>query len=357
MLLEKERVATFDDPHDEDKEFLARQTKAGKMYDYFYAKIDDPPDESFDIQNISDFSDEETVGSGQYDSNVQEVVDTSAADVVMIDVDTSDPLNSQSKIPRQDPQTEMGDTNQANSSMPSLGLHQITTPTKLSSSISRPSSWDSDEDDPIFELPLATQPKWTTTPVRSKQKQAAVSAATRNRHRSSAKNLFKQAFPSAANRFSALSEEQRPVEQGVITQNMELKPHVFNEEEDQSYTESAEGQDLSDEESLDNMSLVSSTELQDLEDYAKSEDGYETDTTDNTSPSHKKAKLNTRKSGEKAKVRISEFYTASNALMDNLWDGDDNNSVVSPISLPVSTSSHPSLNTTSPSEGHGAEST
>ncbi len=119
-------------------------------------------------------------------------------------------------------------------------------------------------------------------------------------------------------------------------------PAILPRDEDTSYQEEAEDDSLED--SIDGMSLVSNNELEDLalDSLKYDKDGYETDTTDNTSPS-KPSKTPHRKASMHASHRISELYTSPDALLGNLWHGAES-TLASPLSsLPPSP--HLSLNT------------
>jgi hypothetical protein len=134
----------------------------------------------------------------------------------------------------------------------------------------------------------------------------------------------------------------------------ESTPPIPPRDEDTSYQEEAEDDSLED--SIDGMSLVSNNELDDLamDSLKYDEDGYETDTTDNTSPS-KPSKTPHRKASMHARHRISELYTSPDALLGNLWHGVESNSATPRSSLPPSP--HLSLNTKINSEGNGADNT
>ncbi len=61
--LKKEQVAAFEGTHKDDIEFLERKNRAGCMYDYYHNKLyeSDNKESDFDINYLSDFSDEGTM--------------------------------------------------------------------------------------------------------------------------------------------------------------------------------------------------------------------------------------------------------------------------------------------------------
>ncbi len=83
--------------------------------------------------------------------------------------------------------------------------------------------------------------------------------------------------------------------------------------QDSEYTENkaSDGESTA---SPDNMSLVSGSEIQGLEDDLKDfvDDGYNTETTANTSPSHKRQKP-MQKSRARAQEHITSFYASTSA--------------------------------------------
>ncbi len=118
--------------------------------------------------------------------------------------------------------------------------------------------------------------------------------------------MIRQAFPDhPSNRFSALSNKQ------VITPETETTSYQESSQsppcdDDVSYVVSTTN-GSSNEDLLDNMSLLSNSELHDQAEEANMfDDGYETDTTDNTSPKkHKKGK---RTSSTFAKECLANFF-------------------------------------------------
>ncbi len=138
------------------------------------------------------------------------------------------------------------------------------------------------------------------------------------RKTSHARKLFQKAFPAAAssNRFSAL-EDMHPNHEDKNQKQKEIQVTTFPSQiEDQSTQESEYSEnDKSEDESMDAMSLVSSTEIQGLvaDQYAFKDNGYNTETTDNTSPSHKRKKPSC-KSSATAQERMSDFYSTPDSF-------------------------------------------
>ncbi len=86
--------------------------------------------------------------------------------------------------------------------------------------------------------------------------------------------------------------------------------------EDQSLQESEYSLNKeSDDGSLDAMSLVSSAEIQGLlaDQHTFKDDGYDAETTDNTSPSHKRKKPSCQSSAT-APERFSDFYSTPDSF-------------------------------------------
>jgi hypothetical protein len=319
MSLEAERKAAFEGTHDEDRDFLDRKQKAYQLYDYFHEKLQRQDDSEFDINHISDVSDDETIGSS--DSHSVKHLDVEARDVTMTDasvVEGEDPTSSQQE-----------------------GQITASPPTDVPQT-SRPQSWDSDEEwEPHSSL--HTQQPWTKTPPGAKQREKASNTTKRllDSTRPSVKKFLSQAFaPRSTNRFSVLSDD--PPASSMATTPSYSEPPTQGpsmDDDDPPYVP-----ETSDDDSLENMSIVSNSELHDLAAETEHlEDGYETDTTDNTSP--KKSKRPKRKSSTFARERLSEFYLSIQ---------DHNNPAPTD---PAPPSPHPLRNTTSSSKGHGASST
>ncbi len=111
----------------------------------------------------------------------------------------------------------------------------------------------------------------------------------------------------------------------------------------------------SDNDSLDAMSLVSSSEIKGLvaDQHDFDEDGYDTETTDNTSPSHKKRKPS-RKSGSTAQNRIADFYSTPESFdISEEVELEESSNLHTQPSPP----SHPLPNTNSTNKGHGTTAT
>ena len=141
-------------------------------------------------------------------------------------------------------------------------------------------------------------------------------------------------------------------------------------EPDSDYEDVSSSEDIS----LEDMSLVSSSEMQGLEDDLREfeDDGYNTETTDNTSPS-KTHKTKKRKSSAQARTRISALYSPNAFPPVNLWTGAEPDTSLpgtlqgsknihlsaSPLASDHNHSSipHPPLNTNSQSGDPGAETT
>jgi hypothetical protein len=140
------------------------------------------------------------------------------------------------------------------------------------------------------------------------------------------------------NRFSALGETpDTTIESIADIQSESQDSEVTKDQESQDSDYS--GEDSADE-SFDAMSLVSGSEIQGLEDDLKDyddDDGYDTETTDNTSPRHKRPKSNKRKSSERALERITGTPSPNGETQAQ-----------QPITIP-----HPSLDTNKKSEGQG----
>ncbi len=103
-----------------------------------------------------------------------------------------------------------------------------------------------------------------------------------------------------------------------------------HQDKDQSTQESEySDNESSDKDSLNNMSLVSSTEIQGLAKDLQTleDDGYDTETTNNTSPSHKRHK-SSPKAGAISQERITIFYAAS-------YSFDGSNSSLPPTLRPI----------------------
>ena len=209
------------------------------------------------------------------------------------------------------------------------------------------------------------QNQWTTTPSRSARGIARQAAATNPVKRLvvaklSARKLFQRAVSriekvaqNQTNRFQALEEDYNKQEaaDGSTSQGNDLARQESDMSQGSEYTDNEESED----ESLDEMSLVSASEIQGLEDDLREydDDGYDTETTDNTSPSHKRQK-SSRKSSTRAQERISELY-ASVSLSGNMREGPK--ATESNLYTQDPLSPHPSLDTPNNSGGHGASGT
>ncbi len=150
LTLEQERSSVFDTPHAEDKEVLDRKQRAFKLYDYFHEKIysTNEQDSEFNINHLSDVSNDETIGS--VDSAAKNKEDQ-CSDKEMPDTQTvsGNVLDTNRQSPIELPQEEQ--------ILSSASLAPSHTP--------QPSTWDSDEE---WESPsqLLTQEPWTTTPLK-----------------------------------------------------------------------------------------------------------------------------------------------------------------------------------------------
>ncbi len=147
----------------------------------------------------------------------------------------------------------------------------------------------------------------------------------------------------SSNRFSPLAESIATKIDGLDGCTLgKTESDLQRDEPDQSH-DSEYSEEASADNSLDAMSLVSGSEIQGLEDDLNDfddDDGYDTETTDNTSPRHKRQKSNKRKSSERA-------------IIIGLKASDENNQTKHHISA----SPHPSPDTTPKSDGHGAAAT
>jgi hypothetical protein len=356
IMLETERALVFEGTHAEDQDFINRKQNAGKLYDYFHAKIDETGDNSdFDIAQISDVSDDETTasqGSISGPTKLGATKDEGTVDEEMPDAkgceDGTDE-NCTDDTTRQDNFKAWKKVSTETSGMLPLP------PDDTHESRDIPLSWDSDtEDEDVITQPTSEQ-QWTTTPTRAKPVPTEPMGRTQRntlKARSSARNLFKKAFPVqlTENRFSPLQEEPPVGDMETTTPSKEFFSYPSTSDDDMSYKENAED---SLDDSIDGMSLISTNELDDLaaDTLHYDEDGYDTDTTDNTSPS-KPSKTPHRKSSLHARLRISELYTAPDALLGNNFVSTSGHSRPPSNTLP-----HPSLNTPTHSGGHGAGST
>ena len=168
-----------------------------------------------------------------------------------------------------------------------------------------------------------------------------------------ARKLFTRAVqcPATSNRFSALEDNQSSAKKDAPTPSQSATQ--LTKEPSQGGDIPAQDSDYSDYEesdsaSTDDMSLVSGSEINGLEEDLKDfeDDGYDTETTDNTSPSHKRQKLPPRQSRTTAQTRISEIFA--------MTDTSHAHEASLPHQPANKSSPHPSLNTTPNSEGHGA---
>jgi hypothetical protein len=330
------------------------------LYDYFHAKLDATDEESdFDIAQISDVSDDETnvsqEGSNSEPNDSGETTELFTQDEEMTDAHcTKESEGNPAEIPHFDSTTNQLSRKTEDHNKPPPNNH----PDQHPKTNDPPLSWDSDSDNEEVHPPQnSSEPQWTTTPSRLKSSPAETtdkSNRIRSSSRASARNLYKQAFPTLTqdNRFSPL-EDETPIEDMDTTMNSTESPSS-QQDEATFHQESTDEDSLDD--SVDGMSLVSTKELEDLaRDSAKfDEDEYDTDTTANTSPS-KASKKSQRKSSTYARHRISELYTSKDALFGNLWNGADGDSefITTSLNLPP----HLSLNTPTTSEGTGEDTT
>ncbi len=141
--------------------------------------------------------------------------------------------------------------------------------------------------------------------------------------RNKAQSLFRKAFPND-NKFSALTDE-------LITQPVDISMSSWKRlyAIARKYLSSRigkQGRWLSDDASFDEISLVSNLEIQDLEDDLKQledehDDGYDTETTNNTTPSLKPTCLMKRKASKIARTRVTGLLNASNPPHNWHWTG------------------------------------
>jgi hypothetical protein len=231
-----------------------------------------------------------------------------------------------------------------------------------------PRSWGSDDEQETEPTPPEAQ-QWKTPTSRSKitnrKREEACANLSQTRFSmadSRTRRLLQKAFmpKESSNRFSALDEVPK-----TETATDSKSPHhgdqvpstaPINQDNDQSTQESEySDNEESDDDSLDAMSIVSGSEIQSLEEATRDfeDDGYDTETTDNTSPSHKRRKPS-RKASAKAQERIANFYETPDSF--DTWEGlkrdtKSKNSNTKP------NSPHLPLDTTPNSGGHGAEAT
>ena len=374
--LENDQVEAFEGDHDEDLEFLEKKEKAGRCVDHYQAKSENFEDEDsdFDIRYLSDVSDDETVHT--FDDKDKECKPTNH-----VDFRKAADMQEKNDQLMPDVSEAPNSPSQANSYTERAYPASPNDNTVTTSPIPNITTWGSeDELEPQFSpsSPPITQPTpWTTTPARQRSNKTIPSPDIQKptpkpypKGREAARNLLSKVFRSmpTANRFSALDvldddHHSSHVDTATMSTRQDASTEVPQETsfQDSEY----EDQDSLDDESFDGMSLVSGSEIQGLEDdlLDNNEDGYDTETTDNTSPS--KTSSSHRISSKQAKKRIRELYTSSDPTALHLWDGATPDSSVPTTSalavLPENYSSavtnfpHPSHNTTSQSEGPGAK--
>ena len=346
-LLETDHHQAFAEKNEEDEEYQARQEAAGRMFDYFYHKLEEKSDadSDFDIENISEVSYEDRTEGEAYHEKNRDISQTGDVGAMDTTEDFNEIANQPNEVFQKEPSNTKRDT--------------------------APSTWGSDDDNDvpshISSPPLTNPTQWTTTPTRPQRtntsresEKNSISRARSQASSAKARKLFRKAFSprDMSNRFSALEEEHH------TTQGQDQALHKTNSlaatppENDHSTPDSeySDNEELEDD-SLDDMSLVSGSEIQGLEEdlHDFDDEGYDTETTDNTSPSHKR-KNPSRRSRVTAQERIANFY----ATPDSFDTTDDegacgNNSLF--LHTQPSPSSHPSLDTTPPSEGHGTPNT
>jgi hypothetical protein len=370
----KEDIIALEGEHEEDREFVEKEERAGWLFHYYHQKIVDSEDEEFDIRNLSDVSDEETATSKTIIDHDLPV----GASIQIQDTDTDEDVTMQDAITDHDPITQDESYNKTQE-------RSVNTPVNQSPAAPTNSWYSSDEDGDenslTFSFSPPVQPTWTTPsrPLRKTQNSPLSKAQTSitskkvvNPSRVKARNLMKKVFSSdTSNRFSALTEETLPhneILNGTSMDNEEPFDEIPQESSqlDSEYDDMTSADDIS----LDDMSLVSNSEMQDLEDDLKDlvdDEGYDTETTDNTSPRKKPYLEKKRKSSITARTRISQMYSSTDNPNVHPRAREDQN----PASFPISPSTdsqptratstqtspsspHPSLNTLSHSEGSGA---
>ncbi len=344
---------TFESSNEDETEFLDRQAAAGRMLEFYNSKLEDTSTEEFDfnLDNFSEVSNEEMhlrTGESEENSAQEGTNDNNAMEIASQD-DALDKHHHQDSL---SPSTQQRETN--------------ADPSFVKSTNGAPDSWDSDEDDKDFPhssnfIPK-TPPQWKITPscsprLRNKQSPETSNSTLRSsKSHNHARRLFQKAFPSAtpSNRFSALEEDHIQREEIMInTEEVQLDSMATYVKDDQLAQDSDySGNAESDEESLDAMSLVSSSEIKGLvaDQYDMNNDGYVTETTDNTSPSHKRKKPS-GKSGVVAQERTTDFYSTPDSFDTSGRTADKQ--TIPTLHTQFPSSSHPSLNTPSPSKGHG----
>ena len=155
--LEEDRSKAFDGIHDDDQEFLVKQTHAGQRFDHFHQKLEamDDDQSEFDIANLSEVSDTEVMDQ---DST------TTASDTKLAGTEAYELNHLPKSI----------DTKQHSDSPIQLEAPQATTedfltPTKpkQKGKFQSPRPWASDdeEDQSMSSNQVITQPQWTTTPA------------------------------------------------------------------------------------------------------------------------------------------------------------------------------------------------
>ena len=340
--LEEDRVKAMEGPHEEDSEFLEKQAMAGRLFDRFHRKLEEhkgEDDSSFNVDRLSD--------AGSEDSTM--MTDT-AAERDERDEEASNNYNQEDSAMDTTESTIINHhgTNRKDPPFAGKVAHEQANPPNKIPEIA-PTTWDSEEDESHQSPPLP-QPPWTTTPTRQGRAPARKDTTLRKEGSRSldstkgARRLFqKMRSPKeSSNRFSPLGESISTKTDGLgsCTRGT-IDSDLQRDEPDQSHDSDYSEEDSADD-SLDAMSLVSGSEIQGLEDDLRDfddDDGYDTETTDNTSPRHKRQKSNKRKSSERAKAYII-----------GLKESNENNKTKHPISaLP-----HPSPDTTLKSDGHGA---
>ena len=331
-------------------------------------------DSDFDVRYLSEGSDDETVHTFVEKDNVVQPTNQvdyhNAADTQ----ETNDQLMPDAS---EDPNSPSQAHSYTKSAYPvSPNDNTVTT-----SPIPNIATWGSEEDiEPQFSPsspPITQSTLWTTTPARQRSNKPITSPAKQKptskpyqKGRKATRNLMSIVFRSmpTANRFSALDvldDDHHSLKVDTATMSTRHKASTDVPQETSSQDSEYEDQDSLDDASFDGMLLVSDSEIQGLEGdlLDNNDDGYDTETTDNTSPS--KSIPSHRISSKQARKRIRELYTSSDPMAFHLWDGVTPDSSVPTISVPavlpedhspvVTIFPHPSHNTTSQSEGPGAK--
>ena len=347
------------------------------MFDYYHNNLvesDDDDNSDFDIRNLSDVSDDDTsisketptlnkfppISPPRQHSPGNTVIENEDEDMTDAgqDTATSPFLEEEEKTTLEQYDNDVNSTQQDPNPRPSWG------------------SDDNDEQRIKYQSPTSENTlTWTTTPSRSPKKLSTSPASdksnARQRQTRAAQHLYQKAFPfsSTANRFSPLTEEHK------CTPNDISRTSLVNESLDALDTSNIDSDyadnDSFDDASFDGMSLVSNSELNDLEDDLRGfdDDGYDTETTDNTSPSNKLSQT-TRKSSSNARARIRDHFQQQESMFYNATtqaaptssssrsqSPETQDSPQSPPPTPVAPFPHLSPNTNSTREGSGAAAT